>query len=246
MATIKDIAREAGVSYTTVSNVIHGRSSRVSPEMINRISEIIKRLDYTPNMSARALVSSSSKVVGMINHLIPKASGSFVEDPFHSAFIGSIEEVLRENGYYLMLRTVDDRNDLISFLKNWNVDGMFFTGLFEDEFFQTLQTVDIPVVLIDSYIDYPRIQNVGLEDYNGGYLAAKHLIDNGHTNILFASPTIHPHGVVNERLQGFKKALADNGIPFHPEYVFEQEITVGKGIALGKRLSRIPGITAVF
>ncbi len=246
MATIKDIAKEAGVSYTTVSNVIHGKSSRVSPETINKINEIIKRLDYTPNMSARALVSNSSKVVGMINHLVPKASGSFVEDPFHSAFIGSIEQVLRENGYYLMLRTVEDSNDLVAFLKNWNVDGMFFTGMFEDEFFQTLKAVNIPIVLIDSYIDYPNVQNVGLEDYKGGYIATKYLIDKGHKEIIFASPVIHPRGVVSERLKGYKQALYDHGLQFKPEYVFEHEITVDKGIALGKRLSRINGITAVF
>lgn len=246
MATIKDIAREAGVSYTTVSNVIHGKTQRVSAETIERINEIIQRLDYMPNMTARALVSQSSRVIGIINHLVPRAAGSFVSDPFHSAFIGAIEERLRENGYYLMIRTVEDSTDLIAFLRNWNIDGMFFTGLFEDEFFHTLSAVNIPVVLIDSYIEHTNMQNVGLEDRKGGYIATKHLIENGHKNIAFASPAIRPHGVIEERFEGYKQALIEVDLPFRREFVFESELTVEEGMALGKRIAGIADITAVF
>lgn len=246
MATIKDIAREAGVSATTVSNVIHGKASRVSQQTIAQINEIIKRSGYTPNMSARALVSNSSKVIGMINHLVPRTSGSFVEDPFHSTLIGSIEEVLRDNGYYLMLRTVEDSADLLTFLRNWNIDGMFFIGLFRDAFFDTLSEVDIPVVLIDSYIEHPRMQNIGLEDFNGGYIATRHLIERGHTHIVFASSPIHADGVVQQRLRGYKSALKEAGIPFREDYIFEQEFTVSSDIELGKEIASKKDVTAVF
>ena len=246
MATIKDIAREAGVSATTVSNVIHGKTSRVSAKTIAKINTIIKQSGYTPNMSARALVSNSSKVIGMINHLVPRTSGSFVEDPFHSTLIGSIEEVLRDNGYYLMLRTVDDSANLLTFLRNWNIDGMFFTGLFKDAFFDTLSEVDIPVVLIDSYIEHPRMQNIGLEDFQGGYIATKHLIDHGHRHIVFASSPIHTDGVVQQRLRGYKSALHEADIPFREAYVYEQEFTVSNDIELGREIAAHKEITAIF
>lgn len=246
MATIKDIAKEAGVSYTTVSNVIHGRADHVSPQTIKTINEIIERTGYVPNMSARSLVNNSSKVVSFINHLVPGTDGGFVADPFHSAFIGSMEEVLRENGYYLMLRTVKDSDELLKFLHNWNLDGLFFTGLFEDSFFNTLTELDVPIVLIDSYIKHKNIQNVGLEDYRGGYMATKYLLENGHRDIVFASPQIHPGGVVEARLNGYRKALSEYGVPFRPDFVYEQEFAVSSGISLGRQLAEKKGFTAIF
>ena len=99
MVTIRDIAQATGVSATTVSNVIHGRNKRVSAETIQSINDAIKELGYVPNMSARSLVSSSSKVIGFVNHVITRTDTNMMDDPFHSAAIGAIETALRENGY---------------------------------------------------------------------------------------------------------------------------------------------------
>ncbi len=246
MSTIKDIANAVGVSCTTVSNVIHGRAGRVSAETIARINDAIDRLGYVPNMSARSLVSSSSRVIGMISHLTSNTKETIVEDPFHSAFIGSIEKTLRENGYYLMLRAVETSSDLSAFLRNWNVDGLFFTGVFEDEFYHTLRELDIPIVLIDSYVPCSNICNVGLEDYQGGYTATQYLIRQGHHHIAFASPTIKTRGVVSERFQGYRDALAEASLAFRPELVFEQEFDTETTISLGRRLAQRNDITAVF
>jgi len=246
MSTIKDIANTVGVSCTTVSNVIHGRAGRVSAETISRINDTIDELGYVPNMSARSLVSSSSKVIGMISHLTANKIETIIEDPFHSAFIGSIEKTLRENGYYLMLRAVETTADLLVFLRNWNVDGLFFTGVFQDEFFEALSGLNIPIVLIDSYVPKSNMCNVGLEDYKGGYTATRYLIDHGHREIAFASPTIKNRGVVSERFLGYKQALSEASIDFRSELVFEQELDTETTIALGRRLSQRDDITAVF
>jgi LacI family transcriptional regulator len=246
MSTIKDIANAVGVSCTTVSNVIHGRAGRVSAETIERINEAIDTLGYVPNMSARSLVSSSSRVIGMISHLKSNTRETIVEDPFHSAFIGSIEKTLRENGYYLMLRAVETTADLVAFLRNWNVDGLFFTGVFQDEFYEALSGLNIPIVLIDSYVPPSTMCNIGLEDYKGGYTATRYLIEKGHRDIAFASPTIKNRGVVSERFLGYKQALSEASIAFRPELVFEQELDTETTIALGIRLSMRSDITAVF
>lgn len=246
MSTIKDIANTVGVSCTTVSNVIHGKAGRVSADTIERINEAIDKLGYVPNMSARSLVSSSSKVIGMISHLKSNTRETIIEDPFHSAFIGSIEKTLRENGYYLMLRAVETTADLVAFLRNWNVDGLFFTGVFQDEFYEALNGLNIPIVLIDSYVPPSKMCNIGLEDFKGGYTATRYLIEKGHRDIAFASPTIKNRGVVSERFLGYKQALSEAAIAFRPELVFEQELDTETTIALGIRLSLRNDITAVF
>lgn len=245
MATIKDIAAYTGVSPTTVSNVIHGRSGRVSEETVRKIQDAIEKLEYVPNMSARSLVSSSSKVIALINHINTREDSNFMDDPFQASLIGIIESTLRENGYYLMVRTVDTADELLAFLRNWNVDGLFVTGIFRDSFFDTLSTLDLPMVFIDSYVKHPNFYNVGLEDFNGSFLATSHLIENGHRKIAFTSPSIRDGGVLQERFLGYKAALTQNGIAFDKHLVFEYEMDLPSCKELAKQLAVIPDLTGV-
>ena len=246
MPTIKDIARDAGVSVTTVSNVIHGRHTRVAANTVARISEIISTYNYTPNLSARALVNRSSKIIGVINHLIQSQPISFFEDPFHGALLGGIEKKLRERGYYMMVRTVADEAELYSLFNNWNLDGLILTGLFNNSFFERLLEANKPVVLLDSYVKNDRVFNIGIDDKKGGFMATQYLIDKGHKNIVFASPQIHRHGVIDERFKGYLCALKKNNIPFAEKNLYQQEITPNEGIALGISLGRRRDITAIF
>ena len=246
MVTLKDIAREANVTATTVSNVIHGNYRRVAQETVDRIKAIIEKNNYVPNMTARSLVNKSSKIIAVINHVVPEKSGNFISDPFHSIFIEGIEKKLREMGYYLMVRTVFNEGELFSLLSNWNMDGLILTGLFQDEFFDKLVNADIPFVLVDSYIDNDKVMNIGLEDVKGGYIASKYLIDKGHRNIVFASPIIKHNGVVEERFRGYRMALEEAGIPFENKNVYQQEINIVEGIELGHKLSTRTDVTAIF
>lgn len=245
MATIKDIAEATGVSCTTVSNVIHNRHHRVSAETIARINAAIKDLSYTPNMSARSLVSNSSKVIGFINHMMTRQELNFMEDPFHSIFIGILERKLREHGYYLMLRTVGTSEELLAFLQNWNVDGLFLTGVFQDTFFDALSSLHIPVVLIDSYVNLLNVFNVGLEDFNGCYTATNYLISKGHRNIVFVSPSIYESGVTKERFNGYKQALADASIPFNEQFVIKSEMDYASCKVASDKICALPQVTAI-
>lgn len=221
MVTIKDIAQAVGVSATTVSNVINGKSGRVSADTIEKINQAIDELGYVPNMSARSLVSSSSKVIGFINHVVTDKDSNFMEDPFLAKFTGIIEHVLREHGYYFMIRTVETADDLKSFLRTWNIDGLFLAGIFNDSFFKEIKKLRVPMVLVDSYVNSNKICNVGLDDFGGSRLSTEHLINNGHRKIAFASPRIQDGGVLMERLLGYKAALTAASIPFDENLVFE-------------------------
>ncbi len=245
MVTIRDIAAATGVSPTTVSNVIHGKSGRVSAETIQSINDAIKQLGYVPNMSARSLVSNSSKVIGFVNHVIVNENANFMEDPFHSATIGAIETTLRENGYYLMLRTVNTAEELVTFLQRWNMDGLFFTGIFKDKFFESMVGLNIPVVLIDSYIHAPQFCNVGLEDFTGSYNATRYLISKGHRRIGFASPNIKDGGVLQERFLGYKAALSEAAIPFDQSIIFQQEMDIDSCRLVSNEIVKHPDMTGL-
>ena len=246
MITLKDIAREAGVSITTVSNVIHNKPNRVSPELVAKIQELIRRANYVPSMTARTLANNASPIIGVINHVVTQHVGGFMADPFHNTFIGSIEDCARKMGYFVMIRTVEDSRGLETIYRNWNLAGIILAGMFNDEFFNTVREIGIPYVLIDSYIDLPEVCNVGLEDKKGGYMATRHLLERGHRVIAFTSPVIRENGVVEKRLQGYKQALEEFGVPFERELVFEHGMSVGEGVKLGHRLSEMEQITGIF
>lgn len=248
MVTIGDIAKEAGVSATTVSNVIHGRTNRVSAQTVELVNEIIQRVEYVPNLSARALKSRSTKVVALINTLESKYQDQFASDPFFMDLIGAVERALRVEGFYLMVRAVSGGDDLLEFLRTWNVEGVFAPGQFEqDPLFQTLLDLKMPVVLTDSYVsDLGHMSNVGLQDREGGRLATAHLIRNGHRRIAFASPKIKAGGVLEQRLLGYRQALEEAGIAFDPSLVYECELSTSKMIEMGRGLAAKTDITALF
>ena len=246
MVTLKDIAAEAGVSITTVSNVVHNKKSRVSPERVAKIWEIINREHYVPSMSARSLANDHSSIIGVITHITPQNTGSTMSDPFLSAFVDSIEKRTREEGYYLMVRSVEDAGALEAISRSWRLSGLILTGMFQDSFFDATKNLGMPFVLIDSYVDDPGVCSIGLEDEKGGYIATRHLLENGHRSIAFASPSIRPGGVIDLRLQGYRRALAEFGVAYDPSLIFTQEITVEEGKKLGRRLSEKKHITGIF
>ena len=98
MTTIKDIAKRAGVSTTTVSNVIHGKTSKVSPATIELIENLIHEMGYVQKMGLSVLSNSNSKMIALVIHSHKKYEDAVISDPFYGKIIGFIEEKLRING----------------------------------------------------------------------------------------------------------------------------------------------------
>ena len=118
--TLKDIAEMAGVSTMPVSNVINGKTSRVSQKTRDKINSIIEEYNYVPNMNARSLSNNSSHIIGVVTFLEDKdyASGyNYFENPYVSTMIGTIETELHKNGYFTMLQSVSRSSDILSLVK---------------------------------------------------------------------------------------------------------------------------------
>lgn len=246
MTTIKDIAEYTGVSATTVSNVIHGKKNRVSPQTVQKIQDAIKELNYVPNMFARSLVSSSSKVVAMIDHQPTRTDANFSDSTLQLEVLSILESMLRENGYYLMFRRVETADELTGFLANWNVDGLFVGGVIDQDFYEELNSTSTPKVYFDCYACDDDECNISINDCEAVENAVQYLIDNGHKRIAFASQPLHEGYVMTERFKGYKNALANNGINFDGRLIFEYEVGLDACRLAAREILNTTGVTAVM
>lgn len=219
MATIKDIAKEAGVSFTTVSNVIHGKTKRVSPATVEKIQKIMAEMDYVPNMGARMLVKSCSRIIGVIASDMTDPLREGIQSPFMAEILGTMERDIRRNGYYMMLCFSDSVEEVDRLLNTWNVDGIITVSLGTEASRRLARKISVPAVFIDCYFqDGEDYLNVGTQDERGIYEITSYLLGLGHRKLFFLSDIDlenHPEEKENSgrmRELGFLRALGDYGI----------------------------------
>ncbi|MBB4905462.1 LacI family DNA-binding transcriptional regulator [Actinophytocola algeriensis] len=241
--TLKDIANEAGVSMMTVSNVINGNRARVSPETIERVRRIVAERGYVPSASARSLAARSSRLIGL---LVPAADeDSLTLSPHTGAILGQIERALRKRGYHLLLRGIAHPDEVGEALQSWSLDGAVLLGFLDEEV--DALDVTVPVLAVDSYSRNRLATGVRSDDFEGGRIAAAHLLGLGHREILFAGPSFSDVGVVHQRFEGFRQAFADRGLSWSDSLIATVNTTHASGRELGLRLrADFPSATAVF
>lgn len=210
MIRIKDIAQMAGVSTTTVSNVIHGNIKKVSPANVEKIQTLLEQTGYIPSMGARMLAGKSSRMIGVILPLDKKRSLRQITDPFLSTILGAIEaEAYREN-YYMIFHQADSSEDMHLLVSKWNVDGVISICMPDEINEKASELLHIPMVSVDGYYKKAGICNVGLEDEKGGYEMAKYLLGQGHRNLYYlADGRVGSNGM---RWRGVHRALKEAGV----------------------------------
>ncbi len=229
--TIKQIAQEAGVSLTTVSNVINHKAHRVSEEKRQIIEAIIKKYDYSPNMNARALVQSSSRLIGLLYFSdTPRLDFS---DPFVTEILEGIERKTKEAGFFTLIHNVISKHDILAVQKNWKFEGFIAVGFSQELFEEINQAVQSPIVFIDTHLearvydhieDYPKRYFINTDDFQAAYAATSFLIEKGHQEIAFLSHVFddsHP-GVIQQRFLGYKKALEINQLSWQEHLIFNK------------------------
>lgn len=226
MATIKEIAKLTGVSATTVSNVLHGRTSKVSPDTLDKVQSALKTEKYAPNLAAQILAHQKSHIIGVIIYHTPRVGETMIEDPFTSTLLGAFEEEIRKKDYYMMIHITSSASKVEELAKSWNLDGLLILWFSPEGSKRLLDNTDTPIVFIDSYLDEKadNFYNVGLDDYSGGYLATEYLIKMGHKKIGFATDDTRLNVEEDKsghkkRLQGYKTALKDYNIEFNKDNI---------------------------
>lgn len=211
MITIKEMANMLGLSTTTVSNVIHGKTKEVSQETIDKVNKVLEEYDYVPNINARNLASNKSWLVG-IGIIAKKNDENYLKDAFASEIIGAIERELRKNGYFMMVYFSDNAQEVIRTVASWNVDGMILIGMRQEDCELFQNRYKKPQVYIDSQFGEWKFHgvNIGLEDRRGGYLMGRYLIEQGHSRILFVADNFQ--GIDYARYCGLEEAMTEAGL----------------------------------
>lgn len=216
MPTIKEIALKAGVSPTTVSNVLHGRTARVSPRTRELVEAFLRDEGYAPNMGAMILARNNSRIIGVILFMEPRRDETVLEDPFSSTILGAMEKEIRESGYFLMLHATSDEDEVIRLVRTWKLDGLVLLWVPASICRAIRGSIETPVVFVDTYFEERDrgFHRIGLDDFKGGYRIAEYVLSRGHRRVLFlANDDVHPGGD-RFRFEGCCRAFADRGLEF--------------------------------
>lgn len=210
MIRLQDIADMAGVSRTTVSNVINGNTKRVSQETIDKITRILKEQNYVPHMGSVMLSGHGSRIIGVVLGFAVTHGMQALQDSFVGEFVGTIQTEAERNGYFVMLIGGEKIDNVVDMASRWNVEGLIILGYDEKRYHQLSRKLNKKMVLIDAYPEGEyTFQNVGVDDYSGGYQVGEYLYSCGYRKALFVAETDRDSDA--RRWMGFKQAMEKNG-----------------------------------
>lgn len=234
--SIKDIAKTAGVSHSTVSRAL-GDSPLVSAQTKARIQRLAREMGYSPDAQARSLVMGRTQTVGVVV--------TTIADPFIAEIVQVIERTARDHGYSVILASSDAQPEreiaAVEMLHSKRVDGVVVTSSRIGALYQDyLDRLSVPVVLVNSHSEQrgPYTFSINVDNRHGACLATKHLIELGHRRIAYITgPSDHSDDL--DRLVGYREALNQVGIGFDPSLVVS-----GNGRASGGE-SALPTLSAL-
>lgn len=243
--TIKEIARLANVSPSTVSLVLNDKPNRISEQKKELIRKIAEENQYRPNVMARSLVTRQTKTLGLI---VPD-----IENLFFSKLAKILELEVRKEGYTLIIVNSNDSYDedllLIDLLVSRGVDGIFLdisneAYLHQEELIEKLSGLTIPYVMIDRVFDSFECNKVYFDSLTGSYQATKYLLEQGHRRITCLCNTFISNNALS-RINGYKKAMDEYGVKVSKEYIMPANYRIEGGYLAAKQILKTDS-TAIF
>ncbi|MBF7019942.1 LacI family DNA-binding transcriptional regulator [Staphylococcus sp. 18_1_E_LY] len=237
--SIKDVAREAGVSVTAVSHILNDNKQRFSQGTIKKVLDAKEKLGYIPNKNAQQLRGSKTKMIGV---LLPSLT-----NPFFSTIIQSMDEHKPDNVEIIFLTTINKGlEENIKHLVEHGVDGLVIGRLIDEpeNLNAYLTKHKIPYVVLDQSEDNGFTDIIRTNEHEGGKSAAKHLIDYGHTNLAIIQPYELMANMKN-RIDGFEQYCGVHNIP-NPKKINTELSKLGGKNAVNQLISQeVTGIFAI-
>jgi LacI family transcriptional regulator len=235
--TIYDIAKELNISAATVSRALNN-NPKISKSTCKLVMETATKLNYKQNKLALALRSGKSNNIGVI---VPR-----IDSNFFASVIRGIEEELYPNKYNVIICQTheDEKREIenINTLLNAQVDGILMSisdvSSQNDRVIKRVIEKNVPLIFFDRKKNVDGVSSVTINDFEGGYIATKHLIDEGHKRIAHLSGN-QSLEIYENRFNGYKQALLDNGIEFNESYVLQSRSSVDAGIIGAKSLLQL-------
>lgn len=210
--TIKDVAREAGVSISTVSNAINDVKV-LKPETKKHILEVAERLHYIPNLNGRNLKCKETKVIGLFV--------TSLKGPYFVQLADSIFRECERNGYELNVFVTWDNVSAMNNILGKRVDGCIISGTATNSVdMKRIQDYEIPVVFLDREKKGKRMSSVVFDSQKDGQKAAEYLLSKGAKKVGFIKGD-DGNFDAERRLEGFKEGLQNSGVTLEEEYIWE-------------------------
>lgn len=237
-STLRDVATLAGVSLATASLALND-SPKIAPETKERVRQAAAKLNYVPNVRARALARKST---GGIVLVVPN-----IRNPYFGELAQIIKDFLRPFQYHLILCDTDNdpkqEREYIDFLVQGAADGAIFASSSDltavNYHHMTSASEVAPIVLVERTIQGDALPTVDSDRMAGAYQATRFLIEMGHRRIGFIGGYLQERRYQSLRYLGFQQALLEANCPFNPNYVFEGRFTIEGGYAAGKAIAEM-------
>lgn len=238
--TIADIAKEAGVSISTVSRVINN-TKPVSPELRKRVYQIIEKNHFTPNALAQSMITKKTNIVGVI---VPDISNAVF-----GALTKGINSACSKKGYTIMVCESGGEYErelrLLNILEERQIDGVLFAGVdVNQQLVDEMKKKDYPVVLVtqEASVEDSPIDTVTHDNVQAMYDSVMFLHQNGHSKIAYLGGPEYDYSSGQKRLEGYKKALSELGITVPYSYIEQVQFSFQGGYAGMKRLYEENGV----
>ncbi|MDO5425745.1 MAG: LacI family DNA-binding transcriptional regulator [Eubacteriales bacterium] len=210
---IVDIAEELGVSTATVSNVIHGKTKKISAETVRRVQELLEKREYIPSMAGILLAQNDSRIIGIVVNDHEKYEGKVLEDTFIASSLNALSAEIEQAGYFMMVKVTKDCGEIVKFASMWNLEGLVVIGFCDHDYKKLRDAMHIPFVVYDGYLEEPaRICNLVIDNYDGGRQVGSYFRQKGHKKALCISD--NAICVDLERYQGFRDAFGEGHADF--------------------------------
>ncbi|MNW53987.1 Catabolite control protein A [compost metagenome] len=242
-STIKDVARRANVSVATVSRVLNNLPG-YSEDTKRTVLKAIDELGYQPNAIARGLINKRTQTIGV---LFPSVSSAFSSEILHG-----IEQLAHDENYSVVVcNTAEDGRRTLKYLqvlREKQVDGIIFSSeVLKEEYYNALQAMDVPVVLVATHAEYESVPYVKVDDRKAADEATEYLIRQGHRQLAMIGGYEGDPIAGKPRIDGFKQALLDHGIALRDELILDGSFQFKQAcIAAETLLTTAPEVTAVF